>query len=810
MADILTTADGSSDGSDRRRAYWNRTGRRRWAAPRLLAVTLSLVLILASLPLTAAVTAAASSQPDWSQLSPSTSPSARVAASMAFDPATGQFILFGGLSGSGRLNDTWTWDGTTWTHLSPSTSPSARNGASMAFDPATGQLILSGGYNGIFLNDTWVWDGTTWTHLSPSTSPSAQFGASMAFDPATGQLILFGGFRNSGYLNETWSWDGSTWTQLSPTTSPSARNGASMAFDPATGQLLLFGGYHNGDLDDTWGWDGTSWSELAATTSPSARNGANMAFDPATGQMILFGGSGSSGYRNDTWSWDGSTWTQLSLSTSPSARYLASMAFDPATGQIVLFGGQDNSGSYGDTWVYAIPSFGTDWSQLNPVTSPSARENASLAFDPATGQMILFGGFNSASSVRHDDTWTWNGTTWTKLSPATSPTARSGASMAFDPATGQLILFGGWHGSYFDDTWSWDGSTWTQISPSASPSARSRASMAFDPATGRLILFGGYGSSSGNLHDTWAWDGSTWHDVTPATSPPAREGASMAFDPATGQMILFGGNINGNYLDDTWSWDGSTWHDVTPVSGNPAARYLAGLAFDQATGQLILFGGYGGSSGNLHDTWAWDGSIWHDVTPATSPPAREGASMAFDPATGQMILFGGKNDGNYLDDTWELELVIDTTPPSVTYSGNQGTYTVDQTVNITCTATDDLSGVASTTCADITGPAYSFALGVNTYSATATDYAGNVGVGSTSFTVGVTPDSLCALTKQFVSNRRDASRLCSPLTGIKWAEAMGSQQLKASFVNSYIYLVNLQRGLSRQQKAILIQLAQAL
>ncbi len=166
--------------------------------------------------------------------------------------------------------------------------------------------------------------------------------------------------------------------------------------------------------------------------------------------------------------------------------------------------------------------------------------------------------------------------------------------------------------------------------------------------------------------------------------------------------------------------------------------------------------------------------------------------------------------GNSATATSSPAVNIDKTAPTVTYSGNAGTYIIDQTVNITCSASDALSGVASTTCQTISGPAYSFALGVNTFSATATDNAGNVGIGSTTFTVGVTPDSLCALTKQFVSNRRDASRLCSPLTGVKWAEAMGSQQLKASFVSSYIYLVNLLRGLSHQQKAILIQLAQAL
>src|SRR5207245_11354215 len=96
------------------------------------------------------------------------------------------------------------------------------------------------------------------------------------------------------------------------------------------------------------------------------------------------------------------------------------------------------------------------------------------------------------------------------------------------------------------------------------------------------------------------------------------------------------------------------------------------------------------------------------------------------------------------------DIRVDTTPPTVTYTGNASPYTVDQTVAITCAATDTLSGVFATTCANISAPAYTFAVGGTAYSATATDAAGNVGTGTTTVTIKVTPAGLTTLTYRFV------------------------------------------------------------
>lgn len=87
---------------------------------------------------------------------------------------------------------------------------------------------------------------------------------------------------------------------------------------------------------------------------------------------------------------------------------------------------------------------------------------------------------------------------------------------------------------------------------------------------------------------------------------------------------------------------------------------------------------------------------------------------------------------------------IDKTPPSVTYRGNLGSYAPGQTVDIRCAAVDRESGIASTTCADIHGPAASFGIGTHRFSASATDVVGHTATGTTSFTVVALPGDVTA------------------------------------------------------------------
>jgi hypothetical protein len=135
--------------------------------------------------------------------------------------------------------------------------------------------------------------------------------------------------------------------------------------------------------------------------------------------------------------------------------------------------------------------------------------------------------------------------------------------MAFDGS--KLVLFGGVdrlvgastpviHG----DTWTFDGNAWTHIDVSPSPPARAGHAMAWDPATGRVLLFGGYAlegmstNSFRELADAWAWDGTAWHTVSSTSAPAPRSMSTLAFDNSRGRMVMFGGEEASIPYDDTW------------------------------------------------------------------------------------------------------------------------------------------------------------------------------------------------------------------------------------------------------------------
>jgi PKD repeat protein len=294
-------------------------------------------------------------------------------------------------------------------------------------------------------------------------------------------------------------------------------------------------------------------------------------------------------------------------------------------------------------------------------TAPSAREGAAMVND-GTG-VVLFGGYNGTALL--NDTWYWNGATWTAITtlPAATPAARSNAAIAYNGS--KVVLFGGACGfpvatttCYLNDTWTWDptAKAWTALPAANQPTARLGAMLAKDSSQ-KLFLFGGR-DAGGYRNDAWTFNGTIWTSRSQGTPlPTARAFSSMATD-ASGQVIIFGGYDGATYLGDTWKWSGSAWVQAS-LFAQPSARKMASLSLfyhpngGTASG-LALFGGRDGS-GDLGDTWTWSGFAWTQISAAgpTEPPVRSDAMAAMD-SSGSVLLFGGVSGTTQLGDLWRL------------------------------------------------------------------------------------------------------------------------------------------------------------
>ncbi|GAA3400319.1 hypothetical protein ACFFNY_16735 [Paenibacillus hodogayensis] len=99
-----------------------------------------------------------------------------------------------------------------------------------------------------------------------------------------------------------------------------------------------------------------------------------------------------------------------------------------------------------------------------------------------------------------------------------------------------------------------------------------------------------------------------------------------------------------------------------------------------------------------------------------------------------------------------MTLPIDVEAPTIGIVG-AGTYTIDQIVRITCTASDSVSGVTYGTCASplVDTPAYLLGPGTFIAAAHAEDIAGNVSSAEAEYTVEITLESLFKLLRQWIT-----------------------------------------------------------
>ena len=338
----------------------------------------------------------------------------------------------------------------TWSQVA-TTGPTARAEASMAYDSQRNRMVLFGGIlpppTGV-VNDTYEWDGSSWSLIAPPTSAPASLSQPMAYDSQRGVSVLYGGGFTA--QADTWEYNGVTWTERA-TTGPSPRGAFSMSYDSQRGVMVLFGGISNlnGDLlAETWEWDGVVWSQRLSVNEPEVRGGHTSAYDSARGVTVLFGGFGGIDpvqniiiLYDDTWEWDGSDWTQVSAGggSAPAGREGQGMVYDSQRNRVVMFGGADISNVLNDTWTWD----GTSWTNLNLSPAPSPREGHSMAYNSQTGSILVFGGFGAPPGpILIPDTWELASSSPTSAVAASYGAGCGTTALAIAPATGALPVVG--------------------------------------------------------------------------------------------------------------------------------------------------------------------------------------------------------------------------------------------------------------------------------------------------------------------------------------------------------------------------------
>ncbi|MFY9343853.1 MAG: hypothetical protein WAT39_15290 [Planctomycetota bacterium] len=320
----------------------------------------------------------------------------------------------------------------------------------------------------------------------------------------------------------------------------------------------------------------SGWTLRTPTVSPSLRGFHNLVHDLGRGVTVLFGGWDGS-YLGDTWEWNGTTWLQRTPANAPSPRLAYAMAYDVARARVVLFGGAIGTGAGTDddeTWEYD----GTNWQQLTPAIRPSPRRGVDMTFDVTRGVCVLFGGGLTAfGSTVYDDTWEWNGSTWTQANPAVRPPARWNCFLVGDWANGHVVMFGGGVGTAtnqtFDDTWTWNGTSWQQRSPLTTPTARRYGGAAYDVQRSLVVTWGGMLTAGVANAGTWVWNGADWRLDPRPPAPPARWATALAYDLARGRTVMFGGYSQAGMAVDTWEYEAST-----PANWSIAGGGCAGAA----------------------------------------------------------------------------------------------------------------------------------------------------------------------------------------------------------------------------------------
>lgn len=291
--------------------------------------------------------------------------------------------------------------------------------------------------------------------------------AELVYDSSRGVVFYSGLFQDffgsRGSKPEIWEWDGSQWTfitseNLWDQTELPGENMLSpavdMVYDPKHNEIIRFGaGFFPVDnISNSWTYkwniQNKEW-EVISRDGPSENSGNQLVWDSKREVVVMHGGWLVEGITNDTWIWDGSTrtWTNVTERLNENQKtpeiWGFQMVYDESRDRTIVFSAMNADWELSND-VYEWD--GTQWITITPSgQGPFDRNRLLVAYDPTSQKVIAYGGGPSDDPFTfYNDTWTWDGSSWTLIHPGNDSFPLLGATdLVSIPNKKQLFTFGG-------------------------------------------------------------------------------------------------------------------------------------------------------------------------------------------------------------------------------------------------------------------------------------------------------------------------------------------------------------------------------
>lgn len=352
----------------------------------------------------------------WNQVTTATTPVGQGA--LCYDEVGGRTLMV--------TTSTWSYDGVDWSQLTSGASV-----GQMAYDRDRDVVVglgLVSTSSGVRSNVAEFANGQWETRFTQPTIESP----SMFSDHANERVLLFSQYRVWQRIAGEWSLD----------TNGGHGSRGSRAFDPARGRVLALQSIPGGLATELWQWDAGNWSMLASWPSlfpaVAPEGNAMLAYDVGRDRVVAFGGRQHVFPTDETYEWHGGQWQPLT-GPAPPGRFEAAMVYSHALQGVVLFGGKDwGVTPLADTWLLRDGV----WQQIVTPTSPPGRSGHSLCEDRARGVILMRGGTSQVYQSTFASTWEFDGSDWSVVL-SEGPEQGENAAIAIDPWSGELVTVGG-------------------------------------------------------------------------------------------------------------------------------------------------------------------------------------------------------------------------------------------------------------------------------------------------------------------------------------------------------------------------------